>query len=403
MRIPGHIVQPGLEMVIEVDPDGTLDPSLGVGARIPETGRLVQDVRIVPPMDLTLIPFVWTEDPDPSIEDIVREMAADPERLLWPVQTLLPVDDLAVTAHEPVRSSTNSGFALRDETEMIRVMEGGRGYYMGLSREAPTGLAGVAFFGGRSSWSVADTKTMAHELGHNLTLEHAPCGGAGGPDPAFPEPDGGVGVWGYDFRGQGRLVDASTPDLMAYCRPYWVSDFHFANALRYRVESEAASGGAARSADPVRSLLVWGGMDAKGEPFLNPAFVVDAPPALPDATGEHRITGRTASADELFTLDFAMPEVADADGSSSFAFVLPVQSSWAGSLASISLSGPGGSTTLDSDTDIAMGILIDPRSGQVRGILRDLAQPDRAAALSPQPGLDVLFSSGIPDAAAWSR
>ena len=54
--------------------------------------------------------------------------------------------------------------------------------------------------------------------------------------------------------------------------------------------------------------------------YLNPAFVVDAPPALPETAGEHRIVGRTASGDELFSVDFAMPMVADSDGSSSFAF-----------------------------------------------------------------------------------
>ena len=37
--IPSHVVQPGLEMVIEVDPAGTLDPALGVAKRMPETGR----------------------------------------------------------------------------------------------------------------------------------------------------------------------------------------------------------------------------------------------------------------------------------------------------------------------------------------------------------------------------
>ena len=83
----------------------------------------------------------------------------------------------------------------------------------------------------------------------------------------------------------------------------------------------------------------------------------------------------------------------------------PVQPGWAGNLSSITLSGPAGSGTLDSDTDLPMAILRDPSTGQVRGILRDLPQAD-VAALAPQVGpdsLDVLFSRGMPDAAAWSR
>ena len=155
------------------------------------------------------------------------------------------------------------------------------------------------------------------------------------------------------------------------------------------------------------SLLLWGGTDADGEPYLNPAFVADAPPALPDATGEHRITGRTASGNELFSLDFAIAEVADGDGSSSFAFMLPVEPDWAGSLASITLSGPGGSVRLDGDTDLPMTILLDPVTGQVRAMLRDVPPADAPAALAaPQAGpdsLDVLFSRGIPDPGAWDQ
>ena len=100
-----------------------------------------------------------------------------------------------------------------------------------------------------------------------------------------------------------------------------------------------------------------------------------------------------------------MPAIADGDGSSSFAFVLPVEPGWAGSLSSVTLSGPDGSVTLDSNTDIPMSILVDPSDGQVRGILRDMPRAD-VAALAPQAGsdsLDVLFSRGIPDRAAWGR
>ena len=163
---------------------------------------------------------------------------------------------------------------------------------------------------------------------------------------------------------------------------------------------------ASLTAQQAESLLLWGGADADGEPYLNPAFVVDAPTVLPRSEGEYRIAGRAANGDELFSLDFDMPETADADGRGSFVFALPADPAWAGNLASITLSGPGGSATLDGDTDLPMTVLLDPVNGQVRAILRDLPQADAAAALAPQAGpdsLDVLFSRGIPDAAAWSR
>ena len=400
-EIPGEIVHPGLEMVIEIDPEGTLDPSLGVAKRIPETGRLAVEVREMPVFDLTVIPFLWSAEPNREVVETTEAMEADPEghELLWDTRTLLPIGDLEVTAHEPVLSSSNSKYALLAETRAIRAMEGGTGHYMGMMSGTVSPGGGVARRPGRESFSIPNPSTMAHELGHNMSLRHAPCGDPRNLDPSFPYPDGSTGVWGYDVRNGGRLVHPSTPDLMSYCRPRRISDYHFANALRFRLFDERPPLVAATS------LLLWGGLDAEGEPFLNPAFVVDAPPALPDSAGEHRITGRTASGDELFALSFAMPEVADGDGSSSFAFVLPAQPGWASNLATLTLSGPGGSVTLDSDTDLPMTILLDPSTGQVRGILQDLPQAD-AAALAPQAGfdsLDVLFSRGIPDAAAWSR
>ena len=399
--IPGEVVRPGLEMVIEIDPEGTLDAGLGVVKRIPATGRMAVDVSEMPVFDLTVIPFLWSADPNREVVETTEAMEADPEghELLWDTRTLLLIGDLKVTAHEPVLSSSNSKFVLLAETRAIRAMEGGTGHYMGMMSGTLNPGGGVARLAGRVTFSSLNASTVAHELGHNMSLRHAPCGNPNRVDSSFPYTDGSVGVWGYDFRGGGQLVHPSTPDLMSYCRPKWISDYHFANALRFRLFDERPPLVAAMS------LLLWGGLDAEGEPFLNPAFVVDAPPALPDSAGEHRIAGRTASGDELFALSFTMPEVVDGDGSSSFAFVLPAQPGWASNLATLTLSGPGGSVTLDSDTDLPMTILLDPSTGQVRGILQDLPQAD-AAALAPQAGcdsLDVLFSRGIPDAAAWSR
>ena len=401
VEIPGEIVHPGLEMVIEIDPGGTLDSDLGVARRLPATGRMSVDVRAMPLFDLTIIPFVQTQVQDSSVVDLIDAMAADSENheLLEETRTLLPVEGLKVAAHEPVLSSISRLFTVLAQTEAIQAMEGGTGHYMGMMLYPGGGPAGVAKTFGRASAAIPDGLVMAHELGHNMSLAHAPCGTFG--DPSFPYLDGSIGAWGYDFRDGGRLVRPSTPDLMSYCHPKWISDYSFTNALRYRLFDEGTA--AVATAASTQSLFLWGGVDADSIPFLEPVFVVDAPALLPDSAGGHWITGRTASGAELFSLGFTMPETADGDGSSSFAFVLPVQPGWQDRLANITLLGTGGSVTLDSDTDIPMSILLDPSTGQVRGILRNLPQAD-AAALAPQAGsdsLDVLFSRGIPDAAAW--
>ena len=410
-EIPGHVLQPGLEMVIEVDPEGTLDPELGVAKRIPETGRLEVDVREMPLFNLTLVPFIWTETHDSSIVDLTRAMAADPKgHEMFGDMHLLPIGEMRVAAHEPVLSSRNSAFDVLRQTVAIRAMEGGTGHYKGMMVRPVTGAGGVAYRPGRSSFSQPWPGIIAHELGHNLSLYHAPCGGAGGPDPSYPYSDGSIGAWGYDFRDGGRLVDPRTPELMSYCGPDWISDYHFTSALRFRLDDADSVGLPAPpsvAAPAVRSLLLWGGIGADSVPYLEPAFVVDAPPALPQSAGDHRLIGRTGSGTELFSLTFAMPEVADGDGSSSFAFLLPAQAEWEGGLATITLTGPGGTFTLDGETDLRMAILRNPRNGQVRGILRDLPPANQvardAAAGSAGSSFEVLFSRGMPGAEAWRR
>ena len=405
-EIPGHVVQPGLEMVIEIDPQGTLDPALGVAKRIPEAGRLAVEVRAMPTLDLTVVPFLWEADPDSAIVGIASDMAADPENheMLWATRTLLPVGDMVVRAHEPILTTTNHANTFFDEMVAIRALEGGTGHWMAMMSGDVDNQGGFAV-GNRLNYSWPDPTIIAHELGHNMSLNHAPCGVPDGLDGGYPYPDGSSGVWGYDFDGGGGLVHPGRPDLMSYCGPEWISDYHFTNALRYRLVDEgppAAAATAARS----RSLLVWGGIGADTVPYLAPAFVVEAPPALPDSAGAYEVTGRTADGGALFTLSFGMPEKVDGDSSSSFAFVLPVRPGWE-ALASITLTGPSGSVTLDGDSDIPMAILRNPRTGQVRGILRDSPPATQAAAdavgQGVGAGLDVLFSRGIPDAAAWRR
>ena len=216
-----------------------------------------------------------------------------------------------------------------------------------------------------------------------------------------PYPSAQIGAWGYDPLDD-RLLPPTTTDLMSYCGG-WISDYHYAKALRHRLSKEGGSAPA-----PARSLLMWGGIDADGRPFLEPAFAVDAPALLPDSAGEYRLAGRSAAGRDLFSLDFAMAEVADGDGRSSFVFALPAPPQWVGDLASVTLTGPGGSFALDGDSDLPMTILRDSRTGSIRGFLRQELHAAKAAMDGvrrgiDQPAIEALFSRGIPGTDAWRR
>ena len=407
-EIPGWVIVPGLEMVIEVDPNGTLDAALGVTRRIPDAGRMAVDVRRVPPLHLTLIPFLPDTEPDSSFVATVTAAAADPNghELLRGARTLFPAARLDVAAREPVISSWIADeFRLLGQVEAMRRMEGATGYWMGLVGSGRP--RGVAYVGGSASVSFADDRIIAHELGHNLSLLHAPCDRPGGSDPWFPYINGTIGAWGYDFE-QGALVPPHAADVMSYCThiDHWISDFFFNKALAHRLASGDAEMAAA--AQTTRALMLWGGRDEDGVPYLDPAFIVDAVPSLPTGGGEYSIEAAASDGTSIFSFDFDMPVNPDAEGDeTSFVFMLPVQSGWEGNLTSITLSGPTGSTVLDGTTDLPMAILRDPRTGQVRAFLRDpgpLTQTAAdAAGQGGGPGMEVLFSRGIPSAEAWRR
>ena len=167
----------------------------------------------MPTLDVTVIPFVWSDTHDSTIVDLVRDMAAAPEshEMLGVTRALLPIGGIKVTAHEPVISSSNSSFDLLGQTATIRKMEGGTGHYKGMMSRPVTGAGGVAHLPGRSSFSQPYAGVVAHELGHNLNLAHAPCGGAGGPDPAYPYRDGSIGAWGYEFDARGLVPPGTRP------------------------------------------------------------------------------------------------------------------------------------------------------------------------------------------------
>ena len=403
-EVPGDVLRPGVGMVVELDPEGALDPALGVPRRIPAAGRTALDVYEMPAFDVTVVPFLWESEPDSSILDVTNGLTAEDE-LFETTRRLLPVGPMSVAVHEPVWTSTRDKGELLSQTHAIRVMEGGAGYYMGTL--ANEWLGGEAYLASKVMFSVPDGKIIAHEFGHNMHLEHAPCNVTVGVDAGYPHAGGVAGAWGWNRR-SGGLVPPVSPDIMSYCGLGGVSDYHFANALRWRLHDEAGVG-AYYAGLPTQALLLWGGAGTDGAPFLNPAFVFDGKPSLLDRAGAWRIVGEAGDGRVLFSQRFEMAETADGDGRSSFALALAADSEWADALSRIVLTGPGGSVAMSAGAGPAAALLRDPVTGRVRGILSDWsgsaaggAQPDVGRAL-PERGLDLQVSSGIPRSDAWRR
>lgn len=100
------------------------------------------------------------------------------------------------------------------------------------------GAIGTGYFA--SNADTSSEETMAHELGHALGREHAPCGDPDDVDPGYPYLRGQIGVLGYD--GKSLLGKDAYRDEMSYCVPVWISDYTW-SALFERISY--VNGGAA--------------------------------------------------------------------------------------------------------------------------------------------------------------
>ena len=404
VSIPGWIIAPGLELVVEIDPDGTLGPPPGIQARIPETGRLSIDVRNVPGLDLTVVPLIWSVDPDYSVVAETQGLTTEDD-LFRATRYLLPVRDIdfSVTVREPVFTGVQPVFDNHDrlirEIKAIRVMDGGNGHYMGVLQD----FGGATTIGGRSLVANLHEGVIAHEIGHTFNLFHAPCGTPG--DPRYPYRDGSIGAWGYDIL-DNVMVPPDTPDVMSFCLDnFWISDYHFRRAMLHRIR-EAASRQVVSGNAASRVLLVWGGVGERDGLVIEPSFVVDAPPYVPNEGGPYRLAGYDGRGNTLFTLNFAMDEIVDGDEGGSFAYTIPVRSDWSTRLLRITLSGPEGDAELTRDGEFSTSLLLDQFTGEVRGFMRDdlpsSGTPVRFTRRAvPDSGLDVVVSPGIPASSDW--
>ena len=395
--IPAEVIVPGVEMVVRIDPGGALPLTAESGTRFPEEGRYSPNVVEVPPMQLTLVPVMEAQKPDTSVLEWVSGISAgSPEVGL--LRHAFPFAEFRVVQRSPYYTSldptTESGrIALVGEIEMLRATEGGTGHYYGVVASMGS-IAGWAQRPGWVSVGIASPTTLAHEVGHNLSLRHAPCGDPGNVDLEFPYPDGSIGVWGYDFRNGSLVPPDRGQDIMTYCRLWpWLSDYYFEQVIDYRAQLavDAQSAPLAALDPPSDKLVLWGGV-LDGELWIEPVFWMHAAPRLPEAPGPYRIRGTTSDGGALFSLDFTPTE--DAYGGRHFFFAVPIQAGWEDALERITLTGPEGQAYTDQTDERRITVVSEPGTGRLRAILRDWEE-SLPGVLRDAASLDVSTTRGL--------
>ena len=365
VEIPGEVLQPGVAMVIELDPDGVVPVESGSQLFIPAVGALELDVVEMPLLEQIIVPILVSSAPDERVFQWTRGMTEDSQHLRF-ARTILPIGEMDVTVHETYYTATapveiGGWRRVLQEIRALRLMENARGYYYGvLERPAGSSITGIGYIGFPASVGRSHEGTYAHELGHNFRLRHAPCGSVSGADPDYPYDNGGIGVWGYDLHRSRLLHPEQYSDLMGYCRPRWISDFSFLKAMDYRLNREDDVLGSDVS-DPAprgRTLMVWGSA-GDGELLLEPAFMIGAPPTLPNEDGPYRLEGFGPAGELHFSLSFT--PTPDEFGGGHFQFAVPHDPDTDGALDRVVLSGPEGVFTLGPSSTPPHGDHPEPR------------------------------------------
>ncbi len=158
------------------------------------------------------------------------------------------------------------------------------------------GYAGLGWVGSRVAigldYQGLTSQLAAHEIGHNLGMLHAPCGGATSIEPEYPNTDGSIGEFGLDVL-TGTVYSPSSKDIMTYCSPRWISGFTYEKLFAAQVEQGANLSLSLTAPDPgaaapQRGLLVRANIDA-GSAELLPAYILPGQVKNAPEAGEYTI------------------------------------------------------------------------------------------------------------------
>lgn len=361
--VPAALVRPGLTFEAFIDPENAIAEANEDDNRFPASGSSTQIVATMPPFDLAFVPITQA-----GVTGNVNE--GNLPEYLYAARQMLPLGVInstvgpSYTTNVVLGNGTTSAFvSILQELDVKRVQDGVTSNYYGVLRPAPginfVQVGGIAYIGGKTALGITvgwfndlrqATELVAHELSHNFGQRHAPCGSAGGPDPAFPYADGAIGVTGYDLYNATDLIHVdvkspTTPDIMGYCSDPWISDYTYGRIINFRSPPVVTL--AASVVEPQRtSTLLVSGMVSPDSVRLDPAFQIVTRPALPAATGPYSIEGRASDGTILFQTSF-MPQPTDHGDPSVryFTFAIPVAETALSRLSQLELVGDRGRVT----------------------------------------------------------
>ena len=397
LLVPARDIRSGLKAVLTYDP---ADRQHGIQGR--ETFEF--DVRPLPTYRQVLVPVINNRAPSDRTIQWARAQSNESADMQLARQ-ILPVADRVITIREPYSTDANYGSTdievavtgwhrLLNEITTLRVLDNATEYYYGaMELRRSVHYLGLGWICGRGlfchpvSIGNAGMQTFTHELGHNMSLLHAPCKGdrvSGRPDPDYPYASGSIGFWGWN-PDTGRLLDPDRwSDFMGSCPNNWIGWYHFELARDYREfeETHVLGDGAAESV-----LLIWGGIDEAGQIDLDPAMLLNAPASGSD-DGPYLVEAFAETGERVFRHRFTPMAISHSD-QRLFNVMIPYDPAESPSISSITVSGPGSTMTLTEGSQDAMAFVIDRSTDRITAIRRNWRGDVRT-------GTRVLYSTGVP-------
>jgi hypothetical protein len=327
-RLDDGWVRAGLRVEVTVDPDQQFGPAittastpaLGSGTRI--------DLVLVPLVSGSNAPTVSATAAAQALDELTRRMPVARGNINVSVRA--PYTLTSVTDGVDTSSEWSSALS---ELERLRDQEAPNRHYYGLVRPmVSAGTAGIGYVNSVGSSSPAlsslgwDTsrsswwRTMIHELGHNYSRTHAPCGSVDSSDPNYPYANGALGPTPlFDVLGDSVVSPVGLADVMGYCSGQWFSDYNLREVQRFlearpqtapNVEALAAESGAAKAGGEV--LVVAGAVGLDGV-RLAPVQAQRGAVAEPPPAGDYLLRLRTEAGVTIevpfdaVAVDHAMP------------------------------------------------------------------------------------------------
>lgn len=221
-QIPARLMQPGLKL--EVFLAGNKQLTL-----IPQFSK-IRGIR------LQLVPL----QADGLVSTLPEDaMVRSSLTRFWPLSDIQISHRAPYQLSKPIGKNTTSSMLY--ELADLRVVENGTSYYYGYfdPKLNSDTFGGIAFSPGEVGVGLNNLKEvdtiLAHEIGHNFSLLHAPCGFPEQLDNEYPYTRGSIGSYGTDL-GYTTIFNPTLKDVMGYCGADHVSDYNYEKAQDYLSE-----------------------------------------------------------------------------------------------------------------------------------------------------------------------